>query len=48
MPEDVKLARSIKRKYFGSEGKITVENMKDFINLLGDSTFYGGIEAMIQ
>ncbi len=48
MPEDVKLARSIKRYYFGSEGKISVDTMGNFMRMMGDSTFYGGIELFLQ
>ncbi len=47
MPEDVKMARSIKRHYFG-HSPVCYETLKNFINLMGDHTFYGGIEIMIQ
>ncbi len=47
MPEDVKLAKSVKRYYF-DQNPVSYETLKNFINLMGDHTFYGGIEYMIQ
>ena len=47
MQKDIKMARMVKRYYFKNK-PISQETVSAFIDLMGDHTFFGGIEIMIQ
>ena len=48
MPEDVAMARKVKKFYFGENGKIEQATLETFVQMMGDYSFYGGIELSIE
>ena len=45
---DIRLARKVKAFYFGEDGKIGDDTVKEYIKLMGDHMFYSGIDRTIK